>query len=211
CELDQMREVPFVRKADDLALATSHLAQSSSASRLTACAVGLLLTQCRERPGRYGEPRRFDTMPSRPSLHAWHTASPSVSLIKVLYCFHQRNDVSKCEVAHTSLPIRPLKVRQLVLGPVLVPRYRSLRGYNGTETRTGWASGCLRDAHVCLRDSSCGGGHPSGHGGPQFGSAELLTDLPPPTFGFVLRAPTCASMRSYSVCWVWCSQPRSYW
>jgi hypothetical protein len=28
-----MREVPFVRKADDLALATSHLAQSSSATR----------------------------------------------------------------------------------------------------------------------------------------------------------------------------------
>ena len=31
--------------------------------------------------------------------------------IKVLYCFHQNNDDSKCEVAHTSLPIRPLKVR----------------------------------------------------------------------------------------------------
>ena len=46
CELDQMREVPFVCKADDLALATSHLAQSSSASRLTAGAAGfLLLTQ----------------------------------------------------------------------------------------------------------------------------------------------------------------------
>jgi hypothetical protein len=26
CEFDQIREVPFVRKADDLALATSHLA-----------------------------------------------------------------------------------------------------------------------------------------------------------------------------------------
>jgi hypothetical protein len=33
---DQMRKVPFVTKADDLALATSHLAQSSSASRVTA-------------------------------------------------------------------------------------------------------------------------------------------------------------------------------
>jgi hypothetical protein len=33
CEFDQMREVPFVRKADDLALARSHLAQFSSASR----------------------------------------------------------------------------------------------------------------------------------------------------------------------------------
>jgi hypothetical protein len=35
-----MREVPFVRKADDLALATSHLAQSSSASRFTARRTG---------------------------------------------------------------------------------------------------------------------------------------------------------------------------
>jgi hypothetical protein len=34
CEFDQMREVLFVREADDLALATSHLAQSSSASRV---------------------------------------------------------------------------------------------------------------------------------------------------------------------------------
>jgi hypothetical protein len=31
-----MREVPFVPRADDLALAMSHLAQSSSASRFTA-------------------------------------------------------------------------------------------------------------------------------------------------------------------------------
>jgi hypothetical protein len=35
-----MREIPFVPKADDLALAMSHLAQSSSASRLTAGAAG---------------------------------------------------------------------------------------------------------------------------------------------------------------------------
>jgi hypothetical protein len=40
CEFDQMWEVPFVRKADDLALATSHLAQSSSASRVTAAQAG---------------------------------------------------------------------------------------------------------------------------------------------------------------------------
>jgi hypothetical protein len=36
CEFDQMREVLFVREAGDLALATSHLDQSSSASRFTA-------------------------------------------------------------------------------------------------------------------------------------------------------------------------------
>src|SRR5262249_20387577 len=47
CEVDQIREVPFVPKADDLALATSHLAQSSSASRFTAR---------RRRPPRPGDP-----------------------------------------------------------------------------------------------------------------------------------------------------------
>ena len=42
--------------------------QSSSDSRVTAGAAGfLILTQQSLRPGRYGEPRRFDTMPSQPS------------------------------------------------------------------------------------------------------------------------------------------------
>ena len=37
----------------------------------TAGAFGfLLLTQCRDRPELYGESRRFDTIPSRPSLQA---------------------------------------------------------------------------------------------------------------------------------------------
>src|SRR5258707_904299 len=48
-------------------------------------------------------------MPSRPSWQAWDTASPSVSLIEVLYRFHQNNDVSISEVAHTSPPIPPLR------------------------------------------------------------------------------------------------------
>src|SRR5215831_10201760 len=53
CEFDQIREVPFVPKADDLALATSHLAQSSSASRVTAGASGFfILSQSGERPER---------------------------------------------------------------------------------------------------------------------------------------------------------------
>src|SRR5262245_14561870 len=86
----------------------------------------------------------------------------------------------------------PLKVRQT--------GYRSQEGIHGT-TRTNWARVCLEGAHVCLRDSSCGGGHPSDRGGPRFGSVELVTDLPPPIFAFVLRAPTCAIMCSYSVCW----------
>jgi hypothetical protein len=46
----QMGEVLFVREADDLALATSHLAQSSSASRVTAGASGFfILSQSGER------------------------------------------------------------------------------------------------------------------------------------------------------------------
>ena len=48
------------------------LPQSSSASRCTAGAAGFLnLSQCRVRPLTYGEPRRFDTIPSQPSLQAW--------------------------------------------------------------------------------------------------------------------------------------------
>jgi hypothetical protein len=56
CEFDQVWEVPFVRKADKLALATnvtSHLAQSSSASRFTAGAFEFfILSQSGERPER---------------------------------------------------------------------------------------------------------------------------------------------------------------
>jgi hypothetical protein len=79
-----MREVPFIRKADDFALGTtSHLAQSSSASRLTAGTAGfLLLTQCRDRPERRAKALRY----------RGRTASPSVSLIEVLYYFHKNID-----------------------------------------------------------------------------------------------------------------------
>ena len=52
-EFDQMREVLFVREAGDLALATSHLAQSSSSSRFTAGAAAFfILSQSGERPER---------------------------------------------------------------------------------------------------------------------------------------------------------------
>jgi hypothetical protein len=45
--------------------------QSSSASRRTAGAAGFFIfTQCLDRPDRYVEPSRFDTMPSQPSLQA---------------------------------------------------------------------------------------------------------------------------------------------
>src|SRR6476660_9628096 len=48
--------------------ALRHLLQSSSASRVTAGAAGFLtFSQQSARPARYGEPRRFDTMPSQPS------------------------------------------------------------------------------------------------------------------------------------------------
>jgi hypothetical protein len=55
--------------------------QSSSASRFTAGARGFLtLSQCGERPERYAEPSRLETMPSQPSLHAClNTMSPSPS------------------------------------------------------------------------------------------------------------------------------------
>jgi hypothetical protein len=64
-----------------LGFAEGHLSQSSSAFRFTAAAFGFLdLTQCGERPELYGESRRLDTMPSRPSLQACsNTSTPSSS------------------------------------------------------------------------------------------------------------------------------------
>src|SRR5262249_5143680 len=83
-------------------------------------------------------------------------------------------------------------------------RYWSQEGKHGTETKIKTSS-----VRICRRD---GVDHPSGHDVGD-GCAELanLSDLLASTFAFVLRAPTCASMCSYSVCWVWCSQPRSHW
>ena len=53
CEFDQIREVLFVLEAGDFALATSHLDQSSSASRATAGASGFFIfSQSGERPER---------------------------------------------------------------------------------------------------------------------------------------------------------------
>src|SRR5262249_13201495 len=55
--------------------------QSSSTSRFTAGASGFfILSQSGERPERYIDSLRFDTMPSRPSLQAWaKTVGPSPS------------------------------------------------------------------------------------------------------------------------------------
>jgi hypothetical protein len=60
-------------------LATAHLPQSSSSSRFTAGAFEFfILSQPGERPERYGESFAFETMPSRPSLHACrNTVFPS--------------------------------------------------------------------------------------------------------------------------------------
>src|SRR6516165_9105907 len=53
--------------------------QSSSASRFTAGAFGFLtFTQCGERPDRYIEPSRFDTMPSQTQLQASSAAAARV-------------------------------------------------------------------------------------------------------------------------------------
>jgi hypothetical protein len=47
------------------------LPPSSSAFRVTGGAFGFLtLSQCADRPDRYGDPSRFDTIPSQPSLQA---------------------------------------------------------------------------------------------------------------------------------------------
>jgi hypothetical protein len=68
-----VRDLPSIRGQGDC-LCCRQIAHphSSSASRFTAGAAGFLnLSQCRVRPLTYGEPSRFDTMPSQPSLQAW--------------------------------------------------------------------------------------------------------------------------------------------
>src|SRR5262249_26703677 len=78
-----------------------------------------------------------------------------------------------------TLPIRPSKVRRSDI-------YLALGGVHGTETKTSY--------RIYRRDGSCDGvDHPGGHdvGG---GCAELVIDLWPSTFAFVLRArprPSC--------------------
>jgi hypothetical protein len=62
----------------------SHPPQSSSASRFTAAQAGFFLSQSGERPERYGEPLRFDTMPSRPSCRRGRRPSGRRSLAKLI-------------------------------------------------------------------------------------------------------------------------------
>src|SRR5262249_50054519 len=58
--------------------------------------------------------------------------------IKLLYCFHQSNDDSKCEATQTSFPIRPSKSQaEPVLGRVLVPRTRSHEGNRWDQNQLG--------------------------------------------------------------------------
>src|SRR5262245_49161025 len=66
---------------------TVHRPQSSSASRFTAGAAGLLiLSQCCERPERYSEPRSFDRKHSQPSnpfelTSGFSTAAKHIELV----------------------------------------------------------------------------------------------------------------------------------
>jgi hypothetical protein len=69
----------------------------------------------------------------------------------------------KCDVAHTSLRLFPIKIRQP----------GNQEGTHGTKTS------------YRRRDCSCNGvDHPNGHG---VGHAELVTDFRSSTFAFVLR------------------------
>jgi hypothetical protein len=90
--------------------------QSSSASRCTAGAAGfLLLIQSRERPERYGEPRRFETMPSRPSLQAWRNTMSLGSSI--------------CSLSRSAQPGPRLSRPRPISRPM--PFCRGARGRNG--------------------------------------------------------------------------------
>ena len=91
------------------------------------------------------------------------TPCPTSRSWSVLYCFHQNNDDSKCEVAHTSPPIFPIKSGRL----------GARKGeHHGTKTSYRRDYSCNGDDHLNGRD---------------VGHAEHVTDLPSSTFAFVLR------------------------
>jgi hypothetical protein len=80
----------------------------------------------------------------------------------------------KCEAAHTHSRLAHLKIRQSGTRTGTGTN-RVTGGEHGTETKTS-------QVRICGRD---GVDHPSGHD-VGFGSAGLVTDLPPSTFAFVL-------------------------
>jgi hypothetical protein len=56
-------------------------------------------------------------------------------------------------------------------------------GEHGTQSKIE-----TNEVRTYRRDGSCDGiDHPADHGGPRLGSAERVTDLPPPTFACVLK------------------------
>jgi hypothetical protein len=60
---DEARAVGFLDRPGRREATVGHQVQSSCSSRHTAGASGfLILSQCTERPARYGEPNRLDTM-----------------------------------------------------------------------------------------------------------------------------------------------------
>src|SRR5262244_4499496 len=85
-ELDDIGPIALRAEDHDPVVASHYrrlvLCHSSSASRFTAgAAVFFILSQSGERPERYIESFRFDTMPSRPILQAWaKTVGPSPSI-----------------------------------------------------------------------------------------------------------------------------------
>src|SRR5499433_1601128 len=85
-ELDDVGPIALGAKDHDPVVASHYrrlvLCHSSSASRFTAGAAAFfILSQSGERPERYIESFRFDTMPSSPILHAWaKTVGPSPSM-----------------------------------------------------------------------------------------------------------------------------------
>jgi len=99
--------------------------------------------------------------------------------IKVLYCFNQHNDDSKCEAVHTSPPIRPWQ--SALKGDCVCNE-----GNSGNKTSS---------VRICRRD---GVDNLSGHdvGG---GCAPQVSDLPVSTYAFVLghrHARACAPILS---------------
>ena len=109
--------------------------QSSSASRRTASQAGfLLLSQSGERPERYVENFRFDTMPSSPILQAW----ANQFAVRVLQVLVEPQAGGGLRTEEPAWPCAPPAVRAAGR-----PRsVRSGRRRTGRRWRRGGGSGC---------------------------------------------------------------------
>jgi hypothetical protein len=97
---------------------------------------GLLASSIWDQNSRLGPVLRCKPPSSRPGSGADGSRSLVLTDIKVLHCFHQNNDDSKCEAVHASPPIRPAQSALATLFAMRGNRWH--RNQLGLYLSSGW-------------------------------------------------------------------------